>query len=206
MDPMRRLSFLRPLFTFVAAGTLLGACAPANPILTGGDPGAAGCSTNTPPAIANVELFSWFDEALSSYYWSIHFDWRDPYPSENGDPPNLVGGYISLEVLTYDADSRWFDEATLTTACDSGMLDECTDAGHGMTGCPEGAVDTCTQGEMTFPFSSFDGPLIEGQELVFEFRVRDRCGASSLDKGGSYVIGSGRVSESGSGGDGGDAS
>ena len=187
-------------------------------------PGPAGwdadpdCANNSPPAIGNVELNSLeiieerdeprdddddSGEEVRYYTMSIHFDWVDPGVSGAEDPPNLVGGgYFSAEIFGFDTPDFPFTRGNLVEACvmpaSEADPNPCAPYGHGSAGCTsEGAVDTCTQGELTIPLTSDQGGFPNDELVELEFRIRDTCGATSNEKSASYQPGTGLAVEGG---------
>lgn len=169
--------------------------------IDGYDEYAEGCDTNSAPAIANIELNSIVDEtedAEGSYMVSFHFDWRDPNPPDESQPQNMVGGYISVNMQGWEFNSRWIDEDLLLNGCAAGSFElYCTPLGYGpgSTGCSAATAADCTTGQITWPIRGGDQVMGEGTEVLFEMRVRDRCGAVSSEKNnydtGAYIVGSG---------------
>lgn len=159
---MRRLLLL-PL----AAAALLAGCPPDTSL-----PVSEECASNSAPYIDNLEINSRppiteEGEPPAAYGLCLKFDWFDPGPDENGnvgsDAPNMFGGLFSVEVGGFDAESIWLDEDTITQGAPSGTIE--------YTACLQEAV---------------------ADELIhFNFRVRDRCGASSNEKSGDYYLGGG---------------
>jgi hypothetical protein len=211
VSAVRRLPS-NPAQALGALGALaaLPACfAPPAPVY-GYDPGAEGCLENGAPAIGNTEINSWIDETLSEppseedpdglEFWllSIHFDWIDP--ESGGSPPNMLGAYFNAEIFHYNVSSIVLNEAELESACaadnggeDVSAADLCDASGHSMSGCSDAA--TCAQGEMTVAIVPAGDAFADSQEIELEFRVRDRCGATSNEKIASYHIGSGLAVE-----------
>ncbi len=168
-----------------------------------GDPGAQGCAENSPPFIANVEMNSQFDPDTEGWQLALHWDWADPGVGGASDPPNMEGGYVSGEIVGFEMRSLFFTEAALVNSCISYIEegsaidpenDPCENVPFGRAGCTANSLDTCTQGEMTYLLGAED-PLQQYQDIVMEFRVRDRCGAASNEKFIEYEIGSGHLSE-----------
>ncbi len=170
-------------------------------------PNGIDCPSNNPPAVGNVELNSFFDPTLETFFFSIHFDWVDPGVQGAGDPPNMRGGRFTAEIFGYTTPDIELTEDVLVRACswpevEDGASDPCVLSGHGSSGCPPGGNDdSCTQGEITVPIFSPDGAFTDGQILDLEFRVRDLCDATSNEKSATYQIGSGLAVEGGGGGD-----
>jgi len=169
--------------------------------IDGYDEYAEGCDTNSPPAIANIEVNSVPDDQEGfegGYLLSFHFDWRDPNPPDDSQAQNMVGGYMSINMQGWEFNSRWIDEDLLLNGCAASSFELfCQPLGYtpGSVGCSASAAADCTTGQITWPIRGGDSLLAEGSEILFEMRVRDRCGAVSSEKNnyeaGAYVIGSG---------------
>ncbi len=168
-----------------------------------GDPGAEGCAENSPPFIANVEMDSEPLDNGEGWQLALHWDWADPGVGGASDPPNMEGGYFNGEAVGFEVRSLFFTEAILVNSCmtyvEEGSpidpeADLCDGVPFGRAGCTPNSLDTCTQGEITRLFA-FETPLQQYQDIVMEFRVRDRCGAASNEKFIEYEIGSGHLSE-----------
>lgn len=168
-----------------------------------GDAGATGCDGNSPPFIANIEMASWFDDNTALWQLGLHWDWADPGIGGASDPPNMEGGYVSGEAVGFEVRSLFFTEASLVDSCilyseeGSSVVAEgspCDAAPFSRVGCTANSLETCTQGEMTY-LLNFEDALVQYQDIVLEFRVRDRCGASSNEKFIEYEIGSGHLLE-----------
>jgi hypothetical protein len=133
------------------------------------------CVANSPPEIGNLEINSLYDEATATWEICFHVDWIDPgrVDGQQGtDPPNMIGGIISMEIRGYAVPSLWIPEGT-------GM---------------EGAQIGATSGELQWYVCPAEGAA-EDAPIEFAARLHDRCDASSNDKTGIYYLGDGHRSE-----------
>jgi hypothetical protein len=129
------------------------------------------CVGNTPPLIGNLEVNSVFVEESEMWAVCFHVDWIDPGEDELGnrgsDAPNMYGGLFSIELGGVNATSEWIDEGPS----------------------PLGVTIGATEGELEWSKCIEDSK--EDQQLHFALRLRDRCGAASNEKTGTYYIGGG---------------
>ena len=178
---------------------LLAGCYPAPEIPDGHDAGGVDCANNSPPFIANLEMNS-FEQDGGDGLWllSLHFDWADPGIAGAADRPNMSGGYISAEEQTFSFPTKWITPEHLVSTCiePPDLAGSCLAAGHGSNGCNSvNDLETCTQGELTMLLTSDDGGFSKYQDILLEFRVRDRCGDQSNFKLVEYEVGSGHLVE-----------
>jgi hypothetical protein len=170
--PLPGAAMLAP---FVLSAVLAG-CWAAPPSQTGYDYGADGCAENSAPEIGNLVLDSFCgafeqqdeEEVCVAWVMTVQWDWIDP-GGGGTDPPNMIGGYLSWEVSEHLAPSTWFTDEDIDPGATSGTLAR----------------------------SYTSEVWVDGSPVQFELRVRDRCGASSNEKAGSYEIGSGQAVEGG---------
>jgi hypothetical protein len=178
---------------------LLTGCYDAAQIPDGHDAGGVDCATNSPPFIANVEMNSIQpDGGDGLYIVTLHFDWADPGIAGAADRPNMAGGYISGELQDFTFPTVWITPEELVSTCIAApeLADICGEAGHGTNGCSSvDDLESCTQGELTLVGTSDDGGYQKYEQLLLEFRVRDRCGDQSNFKLIEYEVGSGHLVE-----------
>ncbi len=174
--------------------------------------GGVDCNNNTNPRLGKWRMNSsprvLSNGSLSESEWLLasNFFWRDPYPTAtNEDPPNMIGGWISMEIENAETTSiPYIDEGWLQTGCPEGQSSECAALGFpngGYTtdcnGSPNCDCSGNRCGSLTVLVSSEDGIIVEGAAFHVVFRIRDRCGAASNEYNtytrGRYVVGSGLV-------------
>ena len=163
----------------------------------GHDAGGVDCPENSQPYIANVEMNSLQLEGDDgSYAVSVHFAWADPGVNNAGDLPNMSGGYLSGEELSYQWPTVWFTPEDLVSGCIGAPAAICAPFSHPTSGCANiDDLDSCTQGTLTWAVEGPDEPFLKYQDLLLEFRVRDRCGDESNLKLIEYEVGSGHLVE-----------
>ena len=180
------------------------ACTATNPVIFSHDDWGENCTENSAPAIANLELNSRDSTEIDGledvgWFLALHFDWQDPTPPDNPDPQNLVGGMISIQILDKSFNSLWIDSDILKNGCANGPSSLCAALGYGagLIGCSGATAADCTTGQVTIVMPG-DPPLQEYENVFYEIRIRDACGASSAERNnyraGAYELGSGQVS------------
>jgi hypothetical protein len=178
---------------------LLMGCSPTPLIPDGHDAGGVDCANNSQPFIANLEMNSLLlaDGDDGAYALSLHFDWADPGVSGGSDRPNMSGGYVSGEEYSFQWPTWWFTPEDLVSTCIGAPADICAPFGHGANGCASvDDLESCTRGELTLVLEGTDEPLLKYQDILLEFRIRDRCGDTSNFKLVEYEVGSGHLVES----------
>lgn len=177
---------------------LLGACAPLGAV-SGWDPGGENCAANTAPFIDHIQVNSALPE--DSPYWIlvVGFDWADPGPGEQADPPNLLGGELSAEFSEILTEDILLTEELLETGCNQSVTLEGSNYCQLLTlggGCPSGGVETCGVAALKFageilPVGGDETSFMEGDEIRIKVRLRDTCGMTSNDKVVNYTLGAG---------------
>ena len=156
-----------PALLLTGLSLSLPACAPVPTVL----PVEAGCETNTPPAIQNLEVNSWLDEEAEQWVFCAAVDWFDPGLDAAGnlgaDAPNIFGGIWSVELEGFDTKSSWIDEGPS----------------------PGGITIGATSGELERAVCLEDAQF--DQQVRFALRLRDSCGGVSNEKTGTYFLGGG---------------
>ena len=106
--------------------------------------------------------------------WALcfHVDWIDPGVDDAGvrgtDAPNVYGGLFSIELTGIQATNQWIDEGPS----------------------PLGVTIGNAEGELEWSKCIEDS--VEDQQVYFALRLRDRCGAASNEKTGTYIFGGGQ--------------